>query len=84
MDADGDGIGTSRDCCAADYLHGLGVTAIWLMPVSALAWQGRRLRLADYYRPASFTDQDRDIPLDRIAPGTDQRASSILVVHHIM
>jgi maltose alpha-D-glucosyltransferase/alpha-amylase len=39
MDANGDGIGDFSGLMRRlDYLHGLGVTAIWLMPFS---WSSR-------------------------------------------
>src|ERR1700694_3674577 len=45
MDANGDGVGDFKGLLRRlDYLQGLGITAIWLMPVPALTRQGRRLR----------------------------------------
>ena len=45
MDANGDGIGDFQGLMRRlDYLHGLGITAIWLMPFQTLAGPGRRLR----------------------------------------
>ena len=45
MDANGDGIGDFKGLMRRlDYLHGLGVTAIWLMPFQTSPGTRRRLR----------------------------------------
>src|SRR5438034_8293120 len=50
MDADGDGTGDFRGLMRRlDYLHGLGVTAIWLMPFQSTACRDDGYDVADYY-----------------------------------
>ncbi|MCK0198100.1 alpha-amylase family protein [Ancylobacter sp. 6x-1] len=50
MDSDGDGIGDFRGLMRRlDYLHGLGVTAIWLMPFQTSPQKDDGYDVADYY-----------------------------------
>ena len=50
MDADGDGIGDFKGLMRRlDYLQGLGVTAIWLMPFYSSPWKDDGYDVADYY-----------------------------------
>ena len=45
MDANGDGVGDFQGLLRRlDYLQGMGVTALWLMPFQPSPWQRRRLR----------------------------------------
>ncbi|WP_398478017.1 alpha-amylase family protein [Tardiphaga sp.] len=50
MDSDGDGIGDFRGVTRRlDYLHGLGITAIWLMPFQASPGKDDGYDISDYY-----------------------------------
>jgi maltose alpha-D-glucosyltransferase / alpha-amylase len=50
MDSDGDGVGDFRGLARRlDYLHGLGVTAIWLMPFMASPGRDDGYDVSDYY-----------------------------------
>ncbi len=50
MDADGDGVGDFKGLIRRlDYLHGLGVTAIWLMPFQPSPCRDDGYDVADYY-----------------------------------
>src|ERR1700756_2067539 len=50
MDANGDGIGDFQGLTRRlDYLHGLGVTAIWLMPFQTSPGRDDGYDVADYY-----------------------------------
>jgi len=50
MDANGDGIGDFRGLeRRLDYLHGLGITAIWLMPFQTSPHRDNGYDIADYY-----------------------------------
>ena len=50
MDGDGDGIGDFQGLVRRlDYLHGLGVTAIWLMPFQVSPLRDDGYDVADYY-----------------------------------
>jgi len=50
MDANGDGIGDFAGLMRRlDYLHGLGVTAIWLMPVQSSPQKDDGYDVSDYY-----------------------------------
>ena len=50
MDANGDGIGDFRGLGRRlDYLHGLGITAIWLMPFQTSPHRDDGYDVADYY-----------------------------------
>jgi glycosidase len=55
MDSDGDGVGDFRSLVRRlDYLQGLGVTAIWLMPFQDLvAWTGRLASRCGWIRTAA-------------------------------
>ncbi len=50
MDANGDGIGDFKGLTRRlDYLHGLGVTAIWLMPFQPSPYRDDGYDISDYY-----------------------------------
>src|SRR5262249_20241258 len=50
MDANGDGVGDSKGLLRRlDYLHGLGITAIWLMPFQPSPGKDDGYDIADYY-----------------------------------
>src|ERR1700723_1459307 len=50
MDANGDGIGDFKGLLRRlDYLHGLGVTAIWLMPFQPSPFKDDGYDISDYY-----------------------------------
>ena len=50
MDANGDGIGDFQGLMRRlDYLHGLGVTAIWLMPFQQSPGKDDGYDISDYY-----------------------------------
>ncbi|MFT4276406.1 MAG: alpha-amylase family protein [Rhodopseudomonas sp.] len=50
MDASGDGIGDFKGLTRRlDYLHGLGVTAIWLMPFQPSPYRDDGYDISDYY-----------------------------------
>jgi len=50
MDSNGDGVGDFRGLVRRlDYLHGLGVTAIWLMPFQPSPGKDDGYDIADYY-----------------------------------
>src|SRR5882757_6497907 len=50
MDSDGDGIGDFKGLTRRlDYLHGLGVTAIWLMPFQVSPQRDDGYDVSDYY-----------------------------------
>ena len=51
MDSDGDGVGDFRGLTRRlDYLHGLGVTAIWLMPFQSSPGRDDGYDVSDYYK----------------------------------
>jgi len=50
MDADGDGIGDFKGLMRRlDYLHGLGITAVWLMPFQPSPGRDGGYDVSDYY-----------------------------------
>src|SRR3982074_3219880 len=50
MDANGDGVGDFKGLLRRlDYLHGLGVTAIWLIPFQRSPGTGHGYDISDYY-----------------------------------
>lgn len=50
MDANGDGVGDFQGLMRRlDYLHGLGVTAIWLMPFQPSPYRDDGYDISDYY-----------------------------------
>ena len=50
MDANGDGIGDFQGLMRRlDYLHGLGITAIWLMPFQPSPYRDDGYDVSDYY-----------------------------------
>jgi maltose alpha-D-glucosyltransferase/alpha-amylase len=50
MDSDGDGIGDFKGLMRRlDYLHGLGITAIWLMPFQVSPQRDDGYDVSDYY-----------------------------------
>src|SRR6202035_759769 len=84
MDANGDGVGDLRGLLRRlDYLHGLGVTAIWLMPFQPTPLRDDGYDIADYYGvdPRYGTLGD----FVEFAHGCDQRGIRViidLVVNH--
>ena len=50
MDANGDGVGEFQGLMRRiDYLHGLGVTAVWLMPFQPSPGKDDGYDISDYY-----------------------------------
>jgi len=50
MDANGDGVGDFSGLMhRLDYLHGLGITAVWLMPFQCSPGRDGGYDIADYY-----------------------------------
>ena len=50
MDANGDGVGDFQGLTRRlDYLHGLGITTIWLMPFQASPYRDDGYDISDYY-----------------------------------
>jgi maltose alpha-D-glucosyltransferase / alpha-amylase len=50
MDANGDGIGDFQGLIRRlDYLQGMGVTAVWLMPFQPSPWKDDGYDVSDYY-----------------------------------
>jgi maltose alpha-D-glucosyltransferase/alpha-amylase len=50
MDANGDGVGDFKGLVRRlDYLHGLGITTIWLMPFQASPGRDNGYDISDYY-----------------------------------
>lgn len=84
MDADGDGVGDFRGLMRRlDYLHGLGVTAIWLMPFQNSPGRDDGYDISDYYsvNPAYGTLGD----FVEFTHGAKQRGIRVmadLVVNH--
>jgi maltose alpha-D-glucosyltransferase / alpha-amylase len=84
MDANGDGIGDFSGLMRRlDYLHGLGVTAIWLMPFQPSPGKDDGYDISDYYgvNPAYGTLGD----FVEFAHGADQRGIRViidLVINH--
>ena len=84
MDANGDGIGDFSGLMRRlDYLQGLGVTAIWLMPFQPSPGKDDGYDISDYYgvNPAYGTPGD----FVEFAHGADQRGIRViidLVVNH--
>src|ERR1700736_54849 len=81
MDANGDGIGDFSGLMRRlDYLQGLGITAIWLMPFQPSPGKDDGYDISDYYgvHPAYCT-------LGDFAPAAEQRGIRViidLVVNH--
>jgi maltose alpha-D-glucosyltransferase/alpha-amylase len=60
MDANGDGVGDLRALLRRlDYLHGLGITAIWLMPFQPSPGRDDGYDISDYYGVESTLRHDR-------------------------
>jgi maltose alpha-D-glucosyltransferase/alpha-amylase len=84
MDADGDGIGDFEGLMRRlDYLHGLGITAIWLMPFQTSPGRDDGYDVSDYYgvNPAYGTLGD----FVEFTHGAKQRGIRViidLVVNH--
>ena len=50
MDANGDGVGDFQGLTRClDYLHGLGITTIWLMPFQPSPYRDDGYDISDYY-----------------------------------
>lgn len=78
MDADGDGIGDLKGLMRRlDYLQGLGVTAIWLMPFQASPGRDGGYDVSDYYsvNPKYGTLGD----FVEFSHGCDQRGIRVLI-----
>jgi maltose alpha-D-glucosyltransferase/alpha-amylase len=78
MDADGDGIGDFKGLMRRlDYLQGLGVTAIWLMPFQPSPGRDGGYDIADYYNvdPQYGTLGD----FVEFTHGCDQRGIRVLI-----
>ncbi|RXH20420.1 alpha-amylase family protein [Bradyrhizobium guangzhouense] len=84
MDADGDGIGDFKGLLRRlDYLHGLGITTIWLMPFQTSPGRDDGYDIADYYSVDSRYGTLGDFV--EFAHGCKQRGIRIiidLVVNH--
>lgn len=84
MDADGDGVGDFKGLLRRlDYLHGLGITTIWLMPFQTSPGRDDGYDIADYYRVDSRYGTLGDFV--EFAHGCKQRGIRIiidLVVNH--
>jgi maltose alpha-D-glucosyltransferase/alpha-amylase len=84
MDANGDGIGDFQGLMRRlDYLHGLGVTAIWLMPFQPSPYRDDGYDISDYYgvNPRHGTLGD----FVEFAHGAQQRGIRVimdLVINH--
>jgi maltose alpha-D-glucosyltransferase/alpha-amylase len=84
MDANGDGIGDFEGLMRRlDYLHGLGITAIWLMPFQTSPGRDDGYDVSDYYgvNPAHGTLGD----FVELTHGAKQRGIRViidLVVNH--
>ena len=78
MDADGDGIGDFKGLIRRlDYLHGLGITAIWLMPFQPSPGRDGGYDVTDYYgvNPAYGTLGD----FVEFTHGCQQRGMRVLI-----
>lgn len=84
MDADGDGVGDFKGLLRRlDYLHGLGITTIWLMPFQTSPGRDDGYDIADYYSVDSRYGTLGDFV--EFAHGCKQRGIRIiidLVVNH--
>jgi maltose alpha-D-glucosyltransferase/alpha-amylase len=84
MDANGDGIGDFKGLVRRlDYLHGLGVTAIWLMPFQPSPYRDDGYDISDYYGVDSRYGTLGDFV--EFAHGAEQRGIRLiidLVVNH--
>ena len=84
MDADGDGVGDFQGLMRRlDYLHGLGVTAIWLMPFQTSPCRDDGYDISDYYNvdPATARSATSSSSLTR-AKQRGIRVIIDLVVNH--
>src|SRR4051812_3098178 len=78
MDANGDGIGDFQGLMRRlDYLHGLGVTAIWLMPFQTSPNRDDGYDVADYYNVDSRYGTLGDFV--EFAHGAKQRGIRVLI-----
>ena len=84
MDADGDGVGDFAGLMRRlDYLHGLGVTAIWLMPFQSSPGRDDGYDVSDYYNVATRYGTLGDFV--EFTHGAEQRGIRViidLVVNH--
>jgi len=77
MDANGDGIGDFRGLMnRLDYLQGIGVTAIWLMPFQPSPFRDDGYDVADYYGVDPATALWATSLNSRTAAGSEASASS--------
>jgi maltose alpha-D-glucosyltransferase/alpha-amylase len=78
MDANGDGVGDFQGLMRRlDYLHGLGVTAIWLMPFQTSPNRDDGYDVADYYNVDSRYGTLGDFV--EFAHGAKQRGIRVLI-----
>ena len=84
MDANGDGIGDFQGLMRRlDYLHGLGITAIWLMPFQPSPYRDDGYDVADYYGVASRHGMLGDfVEFTHVAAQRGIRVIIDLVVNH--
>jgi maltose alpha-D-glucosyltransferase/alpha-amylase len=84
MDANGDGIGDFQGLVRRlDYLHGLGITAIWLMPFQPSPYRDDGYDISDYYGVNSRHGSLGDFV--EFTHGAEQRGIRVimdLVVNH--
>jgi maltose alpha-D-glucosyltransferase/alpha-amylase len=78
MDANGDGVGDFEGLMRRlDYLHGLGITAIWLMPFQSSPCRDDGYDVADYYNVDSRYGTLGDFV--EFAHGAKQRGIRVLI-----
>jgi glycosidase len=84
MDADGDGTGDFAGLMRRlDYLHGLGVTAIWLMPIQSSPGKDDGYDVSDYYNVnASYGTLGDFVEFTHAAKQRGIRVIIDLVVNH--
>jgi maltose alpha-D-glucosyltransferase / alpha-amylase len=84
MDANGDGIGDFQGLTRRlDYLHGLGITTIWLMPFQPSPYRDDGYDISDYYGVDSRHGTLGDFV--EVTHGAEQRGIRVimdLVVNH--
>src|SRR5947209_17444233 len=78
MDANGDGIGDFQGLMRRlDYLHGLGVTGIWLMPFQTSPCRDDGYDVADYYNV--YVRYGMVVDLVEFTLGDKQRCIHIII-----
>jgi maltose alpha-D-glucosyltransferase/alpha-amylase len=84
QDSDGDGMGDFRGLTQKlDYLHDLGVTALWLLPFYPSPWRDDGYDISDYMdvHPAYGTLEDFVVFLEE-AHRRDLRVITELIINH--